>query len=112
MSSPVLDRLNNVSIKMVRALSDTDAHTLARNMGSTPEFLAGQPEQTFATSIRGVTQNALSLKVPFFLLEDLPRMTERDAFRIRQDMHRRYCASPQLTHVPGDHQDGEAPTDA
>jgi hypothetical protein len=95
----VLDALCNVSIKMVRALSDADAHTLARNMGSTPEFLAEQPEQTFATSIRGVTQNALSLKVPFFVLEDLPRMTQRDALRIRQDMYQRYCASLQLTYV-------------
>lgn len=102
MSAPVLDALCNVSIKMVRALSDTDAHTLARNMGSAADFLAAQPEQTFATSIRGITQNALSLKVPFFVLEDLPRMTERDAFRIRQDMYRQYCASPQLTHAPNE----------
>jgi type IV secretory pathway VirB4 component len=35
-SPAVLDALCNVSIKMARALSDSDAHTLARNMQTTP----------------------------------------------------------------------------
>lgn len=90
-SPAVLDALNNVSIKMVRALSDSDAHTLARNMHTTPEFLATQPERAFATSVRGVTQHALSLQVPFFKLEELPRMTQREEQLLRWDMRDRYC---------------------
>jgi hypothetical protein len=94
-SPAVLDALNNVSIKMVRALSDSDAHTLARNMHSTPEFLSTQPEKSFATSVRGVTQQALSLQVPFFQLEALPRMTQREEQMLRWDMRDRYCVAPE-----------------
>jgi hypothetical protein len=98
-SPAVLDALNNVSIKMVRALSDSDAHTLARNMHTTPEFLATQPERAFATSVRGVTQHALSLQVPFFQLEQLPRMTQREEQLLRWDMRDRYCVLPELSHT-------------
>jgi hypothetical protein len=94
-SPAVLDALTNVSIKMVRALSDSDAHTLARNMHTTPEFLATQPERAFATSVRGITQHALSLQVPFFQLEALPRMTQREEQLLRWDMRDRYCVPPE-----------------
>jgi hypothetical protein len=98
-SPAVLDALNNVSIKMVRALSDSDAHTLARNMHTTPEFLATQPERSFATSVRGVTQHALSLQVPFFQLEELPRMTQREEQLLRWDMRGKYCVSPEPSRI-------------
>jgi hypothetical protein len=98
-SPTVLDALNNVSIKMVRALSDSDAHTLARNMHTTPEFLATQPERSFATSVRGVTQHALSLQVPFFQLEKLPRMNQREEQLLRWDMRDRYCVAAEPARV-------------
>jgi hypothetical protein len=98
-SPAVLDALNNVSIKMVRALSDSDAHTLARNMHSTPEFLSAQPERAFATSVRGITQHALSLQVPFFQLEELPRMTQREQNFLRWDMRERYCVPPEPARI-------------
>ncbi len=107
-SPAVLDALNNVSIKMVRALSDSDAHTLARNMHTTPEFLATQPERAFATSVRGVTQHALSLQVPFFQLEQLPRMTQREEQLLRWDMRDRYCVLPELSHTAPPDQEIEA----
>jgi hypothetical protein len=107
-SPAVLDALNNVSIKMVRALSDSDAHTLARNMHATPEFLATQPERAFATSVRGVTQHALSLQVPFFQLEHLPRMTQREEQLLRWDMRDRYCVLPELSHTAPPDQETEA----
>ena len=90
-SPAVLDALCNVSIKQARALSDSDAHTLARNMQTTPEFLASQPEQTFATSIRGITSRALSLQVPFLQLENLDRMSIEDEQDIRSRMRLNYC---------------------
>lgn len=99
-SPPVLDALNNVSIKMARALSDSDAHTLARNMQTTPEFLATQPERAFATSVRGVTHHALSLQVPFFQLEELPRMTHRDEQLLRRDMRDRYGVEAEPSRIP------------
>lgn len=103
-SPAVLDALNNVSIKMVRALSDSDAHTLARNMHTTPEFLVTQPERSFATSVRSVTQHALSLQVPFFQLEELPRMTKREEQLLRWDMRDKYCvetAPPRIAPLDG-----------
>jgi hypothetical protein len=95
-SPAVLDALCNVSIKMARALSDSDAHTLARNMQTTPDFLATQPECAFATSVRGVTQHAVSLQVPFFELEGLPRMAPDEEQFLRREMRKKYCVSPQL----------------
>lgn len=106
-SPSVLDALNNVSIKMVRALSDSDAHTLARNMHSTPEFLSAQPERAFATSVRGVTQQALSLQVPFFQLEELPRMTQQEEQLLRWDMRDRYCVPPEPARIPVSDTDSE-----
>ena len=99
-SPAVLDALCNVSIKMARALSDSDAHTLARNMQTTPEFLATQPERTFAASARGVTQHALSLQVPFFQLEELPRMTQREQQLLRWNMRDKYCVEAEPPRVP------------
>ncbi|MBI3700540.1 MAG: ATP-binding protein [Afipia sp.] len=98
-SPAVLDALCNVSIKQARALSDSDAHTLARNMQTTPEFLSSQPEQTFATSIRGVTRNALSLQVPFLQLENLERMSIEDQEDIRSRMRLNYCVPAQLPNI-------------
>lgn len=60
-SPNVLDALMNVSIKFARAVNDSDAHALARNMQATPEFLTDQPERTFAASVRGTTTRALSI---------------------------------------------------
>jgi hypothetical protein len=68
-------------------------------MHTTPEFLATQPERAFATSVRGVTQHALSLQVPFFQLEQLPRMTQREEQLLRWDMRDRYCVLPELSHT-------------
>lgn len=112
-SPPVLDALCNVSIKMVRALSDTDAHTLARNMQSVPEFLAAQPEQTFATSVRGSTKHALSLHVPFFELERLPRMDRQDEAQLRMDMRMKYCtaAEPRRIGAPTKPERSLSPTE-
>ena len=103
-SPTVLDALCNVSIKQARALSDSDAHTLARNMQTTPEFLSLQPEQTFATSIRGVTRSALSLQVPFLQLETLERMSIEDHNDIRARMQRNYCISAQLPNINPPHE--------
>jgi len=94
-SPNVLDALCNVAIKQARALSDSDAHTLARNMQTIPEFLTRQPERAFATSIRGVTGHALSLAVPFFRLEEQPRMSTPDRQALQNEMRLRYCVSAQ-----------------
>jgi len=93
-SPAVLDALCNVAIKQARSLSDSDAHTLARNMQTTPDFLLSQPERAFATSIRGVTSRAVSLQFPFFLLEHQPRMNLADEQHLRAEMRLRYCVAP------------------
>ncbi|MCC8977577.1 ATP-binding protein [Bradyrhizobium acaciae] len=99
-SPNVLDALCNVAIKQARALSDSDAHTLARNMQTTPEFLTRQPERAFATSIRGVTGHALSLTVPFFQLEERPRMSAPDQQALQNEMRLRYCVSAEPLQLP------------
>lgn len=99
-SPAVLDALCNVSIKQARALSDSDAHTLARNMQTTPDFLSSQSEQTFATSIRGVTTRALSLQVPFLQLENCERMSITDEDDIREKMRLNYCVPAELARIP------------
>ena len=107
-SPAVLDALCNVSIKMTRALSDSDAHTLARNMQTVPEFLASQPDQTFATSVRGMTKHALSLQVPFFELERLPRMDRENQENLRMDMRAKYCTATEPRRIEAPSQQGRS----
>jgi hypothetical protein len=69
------------SNKFAGGVSDRDARAMASDMRSTPNFpLApekGRGETNFAAYIRNVTSAAISLSVPFGLMEAEPRMPPR-----------------------------------
>ena len=99
-SPNVLDALMNVSIKFARAVNDSDAHALARNMQASAEFLTNQPDRTFAASVRGTTKQALSIQVPFFLMEKLDKMTVDEREQMQKRMRERYAIAYRKVHPP------------
>lgn len=93
MSPPVLNALyGSTAIKFAAQLSDANASALARNMGTTAEFILNQPQYSYAAHIRGLTPQAIALKVPFTDLNALPRMTAEEAEAVRADMRKRYSS--------------------
>ncbi len=74
---------SNTSVKMAGGLGYADSRWLARDMETTPEFLKAQrrdsadpPQWTqLACYVRNFTPQAVSLTIPFYVLETLPQMT-------------------------------------
>lgn len=92
MSPPVLNALyGSAAIKFATQLSDANAAAMARNMGTTPEFIAAQPQYHYAVSIRGYAPQATSLKIPESELGRVPRMSAKDAQAARDEMRKRYA---------------------
>ncbi|PZR91720.1 MAG: hypothetical protein DLM68_03010 [Hyphomicrobiales bacterium] len=87
-----IDTLQGVAIKCASALTDRDAHTMARGMRTKPEFLEQQARGSFALFVRNTTTHAISIKVPFGVMEAMPRMSQSDQERIRDTMRERYSA--------------------
>ena len=73
----------NTSIKLAGGVSARDARTLAGQMAADPDLIQKQPKGTFATFVRGLTERAVPISFPFFVLENMPRASneERDAIR-------------------------------
>ena len=73
----------NTSLKLAGGVSTRDARALAGQMGADPDMIVRQPKGSFATYIRGLTERAVPMSFPFFVLEKLPRITkaEREAIR-------------------------------
>ena len=69
----------NTSIKLAAGLADEDARVLAPNMRCKPEFIAHQTKTDraadFAIYVRNLTPTAVTLTIPFGLLENEPTMT-------------------------------------
>ncbi|MCR8551154.1 type IV secretory system conjugative DNA transfer family protein [Salipiger sp. P9] len=81
----------NTSIKLAGGVSARDARTLAGQMGGDPDMIAKQPKGSFATSIRGLTDRAVPVSFPFFVLERLPKTTKAERAAIRQHSRDRYA---------------------
>lgn len=79
----------NTSIKLAGGVSARDARSLAGQMGADADLIARQPKGSFATYIRGLTERAVPMSFPFFVLEKQPRTTpeERDAIRAYSRHH-------------------------
>jgi hypothetical protein len=89
MDTKVLDTLTNVAIKCARAVNDSGAHTLARNMGTTPDFIQKQPVGSFAIALRN--EPAVSIKIPHGKMEAMERRTTDEIARIRAQMREKYA---------------------
>ena len=92
LSSSILDGLHaNTSIKFAGGVSDRDAHALARNMRATPDFIESQSRGCFAAHVRNFSFNAVSLRIPFGVLEDQERMTNGEQSELRDRMRAQYA---------------------
>ncbi len=94
LSQGILDSLHaNTSIKFAGGVSDRDAHALARNMRTTPEFIERQNRGSFAAYVRNFISNAVSLHIPFGQLENNERMTDKEQATLRDRMRAKYAVS-------------------
>ncbi|MCT8327935.1 type IV secretory system conjugative DNA transfer family protein [Acidimangrovimonas sediminis] len=73
----------NTSIKLAGGVSARDARALAGQMGADPDLIQRQPRGTFATFVRGLTERAVPISIPFFTLEKLPKATPGEIEAIR-----------------------------
>jgi hypothetical protein len=74
----------NTAIKLAGGVSARDARALSGQMSADPQMIQAQPKGTFATYIRGLTDRAVPVSFPFFVLETLPKATEDEIDAIRQ----------------------------
>ncbi len=82
----------NTSIKLAGGVSPRDARSLAGMMNADPNSMSNLPKGTFATSIRGVTNQAVPLSFPFFVLEKRKRADAETVNTIRQHSREAYAA--------------------
>jgi hypothetical protein len=94
--SNIKDALLTGSIRFANTDNSGDASIMAKAMSTSPEFITAQSRKRehFAVYVRGITDTAVSLRVPFFVMEDMPKMTEREHSQIMERMHERYSDRP------------------
>lgn len=99
----------NTSIKLAGGVSARDARSLAGQMSSDTDVIQRQPKGTFATYVRGLTERAVPISFPFFVLEGLPKATKEEIDTIRQHSRETYAEpwNPKAEH--GDTSDDEPP---
>ena len=83
----------NTSVKLAGGVSTADARTLAPDLRTTADFILAQPKLHFACHVRGMTRQAMSLEVPYGLLECEPMLSPA-AYRTLQNLNRRRVSLP------------------
>lgn len=73
----------NTAVKLAGGVSARDSRALAGQMGADPDMIARQPKGTFAAFIRGVTERAVPISFPFFVLEKSEKTTDEERAEIR-----------------------------
>lgn len=81
----------NTSIKLAGGVSARDARALAGQMSADVDLIQRQPKGTFATYVRGLTDRAVPISFPFFVMEQLPRTTKLEVEGIRSHSRTAYA---------------------
>lgn len=81
----------NTSIKFAGGVSADDARKFARMLRCEPAFIENQGKGQFACFVRNYTQRAVSLRIPFGAMEELPKMSEGNQDALRTAMRKRYA---------------------
>lgn len=81
----------NTSIKLAGGVSARDARTLAGQMNADAHMIQQQPKGTFATFVRGLTERAVPISFPFFVLENMPRNSNQEHEAIRAYSRENYA---------------------
>jgi len=87
----------NTSIKLAGGVSARDARALAQQMSCDPDTIQRQPKGTFATYVRGLTERAVPISFPFFVLEKMEKRTKDELDAIREASREAY-AEPAFRH--------------
>ncbi|MGO8866412.1 MAG: hypothetical protein ACLQME_07930 [Alphaproteobacteria bacterium] len=77
---------SNTTVKYAGGLGYTDSRWLSRDMRTTPDFVQAQRRDSrepprftqFACYVRNYTDSAVSLTVPFYALEGMPKMNDEE----------------------------------
>ena len=92
----------NTAIRFAGGTSPEDARTLAPRLRTTPDFILGQKKGQFAAYIRGITETATKLSIPFGVMEAMP---ERSDYSELIEYTREHYASPVEDRAhPSEHQ--------
>lgn len=97
----------NTSIKLAGGVSARDARALSGQMSCDPDTIQRQPKGTFATYIRGLTDRAVPISFPFFVLEKMDRATKEEREAIRQQCRKAYAEPWQTKPEQDDTSDAE-----
>lgn len=81
----------NTSIKLAGGVSARDARALAGQMSADADMIQRQPKGTFATFVRGLTDRAVPISFPFFVMENLPRASKEEIEAIREHSRTSYA---------------------
>ena len=112
----------NTAIKLAGGISVRDARMMANQIGADAEDILKYPKGTFATFIRGLTDRAVPLSFPFFVLEKGPQCEETEIEAIRQHSRDTYAEpwdpkanqetpKPETPEDPSPENDPKDPTD-
>ena len=97
----------NTSIKLAGGVSARDARALASQISADPDMIQRQPKGSFATYIRGLTERAVPMSFPFFVLEKLQRASAERRNAIREYSRAHYAEPlPTASHDGGDNKPG------
>ncbi|GGD29043.1 type IV secretory system conjugative DNA transfer family protein [Sinisalibacter lacisalsi] len=100
----------NTSIKLAGGVSARDARALALQMSCDPNVIQRQPKGTFATYVRGLTERAVPISFPFFVLEKAEKRSKDELDAIR-DASRAAYAEPVFKDKDHSEPDPDAETD-
>jgi len=81
----------NTSIKLAGGVSARDARALAGQMAADPNLIQQQSKGTFATFVRGLTERAVPISFPFFVLEKIPKTSQEEREAIRAYSRKNYA---------------------
>ena len=87
----VLDALATTSVKFASTDNAGDAQLLAKSMNSEATFISSQREGHFALHVRRHTPQAISVKVPFLVLEEREHMSAEERRAVKTRMREKYC---------------------
>ncbi len=101
----VLDALVNTAIKFASTDNPNDLPLVSKAMRTTPDFIATQPKQHFAVSARRAV-DTFSFKVPFFVIEEMEKMTNEEGFVVRNELRDKYYSKyGSAEDVPYEHEE-------
>lgn len=81
----------NTAIKFAGGVSAKDARALAGDMRTDAEMIESQERLSFAASIKGVTSQAVSIRIEAGRMEREPRMNTAERRQLREVMRVRYA---------------------